>query len=342
MKEINLEFLRYHCLDRHHCAVQYYQLIDRIIKRFQGAYPDIEIESRVMRNWYQLMYILNKSLSTEETPDLFFTSGGGILEELASQGLVYDLSQELNDGWRETFIPAALEPLKHNNREFAIPLEQGFIFVWYNKSIFQESGLSIPLTFNELLDVCSELVRRSIVPFSMGMVEKWFGEFFFSYLLQRIGGEDIFVADFTKSLQYAEIRESFIEAAEMLLQLSGLGAFPENSAGLDYQLQRQLFIQGKTAMWLNGNRLLTYLMVEGPELLDHLGFFLFPIVENGKGKASTVFVICFRSMISIFQETDILKFKYNWPLLLPYPLGHYMLQKAGGIKSCLAGHIYLR
>ncbi len=289
MKLVTLRFLRFHCLDRHHCAVQYHQLIDGIIRRFEEANPHIKIESTIMRNWYQLMHIVNKKLRRDETPDIFHTSGGGILEELANEGLVYDLSSILDSGWREDFVAATLYPLKSNGREYAVPLEQGFLFVWYNRKTFEEFGLSIPSNFDQLLAVCRELSSAGIVPFSMGNVEKWFGEFFFSHLFHRIGGEEVFVSDFTKASNYHEIRQSFIGAAEKILELVDAGAFHEDFDTMNYQQQRQMFIQGNTAMWLNGNRLLSYLEVEGPGILDHVDYFLFPLVRDGKGRQSTIF-----------------------------------------------------
>jgi raffinose/stachyose/melibiose transport system substrate-binding protein len=42
-------------------------------------------------------------------------------------------------------------------------------------------------------------------------------------------------------------------------------------------------------MQLNGNRMLDYLKVEGPEILDHVGIFSFPLLDGGRGKTSTVF-----------------------------------------------------
>jgi raffinose/stachyose/melibiose transport system substrate-binding protein len=289
MEQVTLKFLRFHCLDRHHCAVEYQQLIDGIIRRFEEAYPHIKIESTIMRNWYQLMHTVSKKLPTDEAPDIFHISGGGILEALATKGLVYDLSQDLDSGWREDFVTASLHHLRCNGREYAVPLEQGFIFVWYNKKIFEEFGFSLPSNFDELLTICKELSPSEIVPFNMGNVEKWFGEFFFSYLFHRIGGDEVFVDDFTESPNYANIRESFIGAAEKILEIVDSGAFHEDFDTMNYQQQRQMFIQGKTAMWLNGNRLLGYIKMEGPEILEHLGIFPFPLVNEGKGKTSTVF-----------------------------------------------------
>jgi len=190
MSEVSLKFLRFHCLDRHHCAVHYRHLIDRIVQRFQEANAEVAVDSTVMRNWYQLMYTLHRDLGKEDGPDVFHTCGGGELQDLVDKGLVYDLSRELDSGWRDSFVPAAWHPLRFTGREYAVPLEQGFVFVWYNKRIFEKLGLTVPTQFDELLGICAEVKRAGIVPFAVGNRERWPGAFFFSHLFHRIGGRE--------------------------------------------------------------------------------------------------------------------------------------------------------
>jgi raffinose/stachyose/melibiose transport system substrate-binding protein len=263
--------------------------VDGIIKRFEAAHPQIKIESTIMRNWYQLMYTLNKKLHTDETPDIFHTCGGGILEELSDKGLVYDLTADLDNGWRKDFVPAALQPLRFHGRDFAIPLEQGCIFVWYNKTIFKEFGFPVPETVEDLLLICREFSKKGIVPFAVGNGERWPGAFFFSHLFHRIGGEEVFVGDFTKAPNYDHIRDSFIAAASKLLELVDAGAFHKDCNTMDYYQQRMMFVEGRAAMQINGNRLLNYLSVEGPAIMDSLDIFSFPPVNGGRGKTSTLF-----------------------------------------------------
>ncbi len=289
MKTVALKFLRYHCLDRHHCSVQYHQLVDGMIRRFEKANPDIKIESVVMRNWYQLMYTLHKQLPDPEGPDIFHTCGGGELEDLVEKGLVHDLTPELDSGWRDSFAAASLYPLKVNGREYAAPVEQGCIFVWYNRKIFEKFGFPVPVTVDHLVLICRELSQAGIVPFAVGNKERWPGAFFFSHLFHRIGGEKVFVSDFTKSPNYAEIRDSFIGAAGLVLKLADAGAFHEACELTNYHEMRQIFFQGKSAMQLNGNRLLNYIHLESPEVLEHLGIFPFPLLKGGKGNLSTIF-----------------------------------------------------
>lgn len=289
MSQVTLRFLRFHCLDRHHCAVQYHHLVDGIIRRFEESNPQVRVESVIMRNWYQLTNTVYKQLPTDDTPDIFHTCGGGLLEDLAMRGLVQDLTPDLDGSWRQEFVPAALCPLSFGGRVYAVPLEQGLIFVWYNKRIFARLGLSVPRTFADLLEVCRALRRSSLVPFTLGNQERWPGAFFFSHLFHRIGGEAVFVSDFTRSSNYADIRESFVAAAEKLQELVEAGAFPERGDAMNYQRQRDLFHQGGAAMQLNGNRLLSYILTEAPAMADEVGYFPFPLVENGKGGLTTVF-----------------------------------------------------
>ncbi len=45
LNQVTLKFLRFYCLDRDHCGVDYHQLVDGIIDRLEKTYPHIRIES---------------------------------------------------------------------------------------------------------------------------------------------------------------------------------------------------------------------------------------------------------------------------------------------------------
>ena len=288
MKEVIFRFLRFHCMDRYHCSVQYFHLIEDIIERFERDNPHVRVESTVMRNWYQLMHLLNNSITTDDTPDVFHTSGAGLLKGLVNRGLVYDLSDDLGTEWRRSFVPASLLPCRVAGREYAVPLEQGFIFVWYNTRIFRQLGLRPPATYSELLSICVELRKAGVIPFSLGGVEKWFGDFFFSYLFQRIGGDEMFESDLGNSEDRSYMKECFIEAAQEVRNIAKLDVFYQDWPTVEYEQQRQRFFSGKAAMWLNGNRLLSYVLAEAPHMVDQLDAFLFPAYDSGRGATTTV------------------------------------------------------
>jgi raffinose/stachyose/melibiose transport system substrate-binding protein len=355
MSEVKLKFLRFHCLDRYHCAVQYHQLVDGIIQRFEASNPSVKIDSSIMRNWYQLMYTLHRDLHKDDCPDVFHTCGGGELEDLVKQGLVYDLTRDLDCGWRDHFARAAWHPLRFNGKEYAVPLEQGFIFVWYNKEIFSKHELSPPGSFEDLLQICRKLRSHGITPFSAGNKERWPGAFFFSHLFHRIGGENVFVPNFTIDGNYPEIRRSFIAAGEKLVALSEAGAFHEDCETTNYQDMRLMFGRGEAAMQLNGNRLLGYLKDESPGILEHLGVFPFPLVRGGRGTLSTIFggsmatyaisaksrnkkaaIAFLRTMTDLQAARDVIEKMGDVPAMTHVPCEEYPSSLHGDLARLLA------
>ncbi len=92
-----------------------------------------------------------------------------------------------------------------------------------------------------------------------------------------------------KAPNFSDIRDSFIAAAEKVLELAGANAFPRDLDTMGYQQLRRMFFGERAAMWVNGNRLLNYLKTEAPAMMEHLGVFSFPSVDEGRGRVSTVF-----------------------------------------------------
>lgn len=264
------------------------KLLNESILRFEAANPSVHIESaNSLCDLYNTQ--LTSATASGDLPDIFHTWGSKMLKSLIEKGEVYDLTSALSeDGWRETFIPSLLDCYRFDGRSFAVPVAFGWIFFYYNKEIFVKHNISPPQDFDELIDICKKLRRGGVIPISLGNKEGWQGDFFFTYLASRIGGANVDkIIERAPGFHFTD--PSFVEAGRRVQEMVDAEAFPEGFNDLSYYHQRTLFWDGKAAMQLNGNRLLSkYLDVEAPELIDRLDFFHFPLVPGGEGHLTTV------------------------------------------------------
>lgn len=73
---------------------------------------------------------------------------------LAMRGALYDLSQfEDFEEITKRFSANALNPYKYKNRVYALPDTQSFMMMFIRTDIFEESGLSVPRTWDEFIGV---------------------------------------------------------------------------------------------------------------------------------------------------------------------------------------------
>ena len=116
---------------------------------------------------------LNTSLSSRSgTPDVYMT-GAYQVWEYASAGYMEPLEDYINDASKtaadynyDDFISATVEPLKWDlvpghavgeGSQWALPMGWELNNLAYNKKVFEEKGISVPTTTDELLDTAKSL-----------------------------------------------------------------------------------------------------------------------------------------------------------------------------------------
>lgn len=259
--------------------------------RFMADNPDVAVEVVPLQNDPYKTKI-KVAMGAGNPPCIFPTWGGGPLYEYVQAGQVVDLTDFMNqDGYIDRFVPASLSNVTFDGKIWGVPVENSAIAViWYNKDIFNEYGLEPPETWHELLTIVDTLNENGVAPFSMANKTKWPSSMFYMYLVDRLGGPEVFASAATRSGGSFE-DPVFVEAGQMVQDLVERGGFVEGFNGLDYDTgqSRQLLYAGKAAMELMGNWQIPTMYAENQEFLENsLGFFPFPAVEGGAGSPTNV------------------------------------------------------
>lgn len=221
-------------------------------------------------------------------PHLFHSWGGGVLKQQVQAGLVKELPLSLGDG----LTPAALDPYKVDGKLYGLPFDIGMVGFWYNKELFAKAGADIPATWADLLAAVQKLKTAGVTPIALAGADKWPAHFYWSYLAMRIGGLD--------ALKQAEKdgnfdTPDFVAAGQRFKELIDLQPFQKGFLGAKYDAP-----DGQAAAIGNGQAAMELMGQWGPSvqnsssaskngLGDKLGFFPFPAVDGGKGKAADAF-----------------------------------------------------
>ncbi|MBZ4646873.1 MAG: raffinose/stachyose/melibiose transport system substrate-binding protein [Petroclostridium sp.] len=262
-------------------------VIKRRAEHFMADYPDVEVEIVPYLNEpYKIKLVV--AMGTRNPPDIFSTWSGGPLYEYIKAGQVADLTPMMEkDNYKDYFLDAAIDMVTFDGKIWGVPVENSAIAViFYNKKIFQENDISPPKTYNELLETVKKLRSKGIIPFALANRTKWPGSMYYMYLVDRIGGPDVFKKAAARSGGTFE-DEAFIKAGQKIQELVKLGAFPDGFNGLDYDTgqSRSLMYSGKAAMELIGTWNIATIKDENKEFYENnLDFFPFPEVEGGKGE----------------------------------------------------------
>lgn len=260
--------------------------------QFMADNPNVDIQITVLENEAfksQLVTVMQAG----DPPDLFQSWGGGVLWQFADAGLVRNIAPELNAGWGDTFAAqAALNLYGKDGEYYGVPWSWGAVGMFYNKALFKQAGLdpdNPPATWTDFLAAVQTLEDAGITPISLGEGDKWPGHFWWVYLAIRLGGEDAFINAYNRTGSFAD--EPFVQAGEDLKQLVDMNPFPEGYLGLGYGDAATIMGNGEAAMQLMGQwdpATQRANSESGEGIGDDLGWFPFPMVEDGAGNPGDV------------------------------------------------------
>jgi raffinose/stachyose/melibiose transport system substrate-binding protein len=259
---------------------------------YAAANPGVVFEITVLEN-EAFKARLVTVMQAGDPPDLFQSWGGGVLRTFAENGLVRDISPELEGEWSDSIAAqSALDLYGQDGAYYGVPWTWGAVGMFYNKSLFEQAGLdpeAPPATWDEFIAAIEALQAAGITPFSLGEGDKWPGQFWWIYLAIRLGGQEAFQAAYDRSGSFAD--EPFVQAGEYLQQLVDMNPFPEGYLAMTYGDQETLFGNGEAAMELMGQwspDVQRSNSESGEGIGEDLGWFPFPVIEGGAGNPDDV------------------------------------------------------
>lgn len=274
--------------------------------RFEKQHPGFKVEdSHTLNDPYKAK--LKVAFGAGQPPCVFDTWGGGPLREYVKAGQVADLTPylEKDPAMRERFLPTAWRAVSHEGKIYGIPAENTTAAViFYNKELFAKYQLMPPKTWPELMHIVQVLNSKNVAPFALANKNKWTGSMYYMYLVDRLGGPEVFRNATERSAGGSFADPAFVEAGKYLQQLVKAGAFAKGFNGLDYDIgaSRRLLYSDRAAMQLMGGWEASTIQKENPGYYKKMDFFAFPSIPGGKGDPRNVIGTVGDSFLSISAQ----------------------------------------
>ncbi len=250
-----------------------------MIKRFEEQNPGITVKYEGMEGEAYKTKI-KTVVSANNLPDVFGYWVGEQFKTLVSSGNVEDLTSIYGeDGqFKDSFVPGSLEAVSYDGKTYGAPTTITCMAVWYNKAIFEEHGIEVPKTYEELKNVINELSDQGVTPIIVGAKDRWPLLGWYSYLAQRIGGVELYNEVCSGDKNFTE--DAYVQAGEELKALAGKG-FINGCMSVDATTAEALFAAGKGAILITGSWSIPT-FTENPEHAKDFSYFPFPVFEGGK------------------------------------------------------------
>lgn len=236
---------------------------------------------------------LRSAMGSPSAPDIFYNWGGGSIKPYLDAGQLVDLTSAVkNDATlKNGFLPSIVEAGSLDGKIYGVPM-RGMqpVMLFYNKTLFAENNVEVPKTWEDLQKAITTFKSKGITPFALGGSDKWPELMWMEYLLDRIGGPDVF-----RKIQNGDSSAwgdpAVLKAAQTVKQLVDDGAFGKNFNSVDYGNggAPTLLNKGKAAMHLMGSWEYSTQLGKAPKFAkESLGWANFPTVAGGVGDPADV------------------------------------------------------
>jgi raffinose/stachyose/melibiose transport system substrate-binding protein len=267
-------------------------LFQKFADEYHAAHPNVTIKITVLEN-----DTFKPKLQTEiqggNVPDLFQSWGGGGMAEQVDAGVLKDITADVAS-WKDTINQGALGMYQYEGKQYGIPYDLGMVGVWYNKDLFQQAGITAPpATWEDLLAAVDKLKAKGITPASVGgSPATWTEMFWWAYLALRECGQETMLKA-TNDKDWTD--PCFVEAGKKVKELVDKQPFQEGFLAANWDgaggsaatmaLEKSgMLLQGQ---WAPGTMQAN--TADKKPVAWNLGWFPFPSVSGGKGKATDGF-----------------------------------------------------
>ncbi len=194
--------------------------------------------------------VLRSRLTKNDIPDMMAIGGDSTYTELASSGVLLDLSKESFIGSiQENYLQMIYDVNKDKSRTaYAVPYAANGSGVLYNKTLFEKAGITIPKTWDDFIADFDKLQKEGIKPVELTFMDSWTclppWNSMAPVLQPENFTDDRRAGKTTFAATHRELLEKYLV---ILSRASG------DYMGTGYNDGNKNFAEGKAAMMINGN-----------------------------------------------------------------------------------------
>lgn len=264
---------------------EYAPYFEEVVKEFEAQNPDIKIDMEAIAD-EPIKDKLRVILGGNEVPDIMFSWSGEFARKFVRAGAALDLTPYLEEdtAWKDSFIPASLQPFSSDDKNYGIPLRFNGKFFVYNKEIFDKYNLQAPQTWDEFMNVLETLKQGGETPIILGNESPWAAIHYLTGLNQKMVAQDVRMNDYNpRSGEFTD--PGYVKAMEMFAELNQKGYLMDNVNSSSHDMAKQYFFTGEGGIMYV--ELEEFQNVED-SLSANCNFFQMPAISEGKGNQNYI------------------------------------------------------
>lgn len=226
-------------------------VVDQIYDGFEAAHPNITIEREVFLA-DEIEATARTALASGTGPDLVYMDVSPA-RELIAAGLMQPLDAYAEEyGWRDRFYPSGLSWTTIDDQLWGLGAESEFVGIFYNQTLIDQEGLTVPQTLDEALEFCRAASELGYVPIAHSQNPGWQAYFTFTMPVHNnVGVEEMEALLFDGEGRW-DSPEIARAVESVYVDMKEAGCFIDDLNGLDFDGAVDLFNSGEALMLPTG------------------------------------------------------------------------------------------
>jgi raffinose/stachyose/melibiose transport system substrate-binding protein len=219
---------------------------DALIEDFEAEHPDIDV---VQNNVPAADTVLRTRLVKNDIPDVLTVNGNGeTYGDLATAGIFRDFTgDEALERTAPTYQQILADLGGQQGEANGVPYAVNANGMIYNTDVFDELGLEVPETWDELMDAAAQAQDAGVIPFYLTWSEAWTVLPPFNVLAQNLTPDEFWDQRDAGETSFAQAWPPVMEAMESLEQYG-----PADPFRFDYNTGNRAMADGDAAMYPQG------------------------------------------------------------------------------------------
>ena len=249
--------------------------MDRLVEAFEEQNPDITVEVELRPGGSDGDNLVKTKLATGEMNDVFFYNSGSLLQALNPDEYLVDLS---NEPWAESVVESFWPTVSTDDGKYGAPYGTAMGGgILYNKDVYAELGLDVPLTWDEFMANNAAIKAAGIDPVIQTYGDTWTSQLFvladFHNVLQESPN---FAEDYTNNIAKYASDPAAIRGFEYLEELHDAGYYNSDYASATFTEGVLKLAAGEGAHYPMLSFAASTVLEVAPDSIDSIGFFAQP------------------------------------------------------------------
>jgi raffinose/stachyose/melibiose transport system substrate-binding protein len=251
---------------------------DYAVEQLAIEYPNVTLELEVQAQ--DDGQKLQTYAATGDLPDIFQV-GLSQINTFKESGNILVLDDYVKStGFDQKIVPSATNLLyNEDGHAYAFPYAGNeVVLLYYNKAIFEEHGVAVPETMEDLKAAIDTFKENDIIPLSIFAKEKWITVALYDLIATRFAPEGITALDKGDAMASDS---AYADAAALLEELVTRGLVAESATTTNYDQAASLFYEGKAAMFINGQ---WEIQASTEKLGDNVDWMWYPVADDASAQ----------------------------------------------------------